>query len=133
MNRYACLVAEHAKEDDASQISPPHQLVGVVDITVLRDDDVLRHLEGAQEYLYVSGIAVPENYRRQKVATVLLQACEVIAVLWGYQYLVLRAYEDDSGARALYTNAGYRLVSRDPTWVTWIGRKRRILMVKRLR
>ncbi|XP_074279602.1 GCN5-related N-acetyltransferase 10, chloroplastic isoform X2 [Silene latifolia] len=63
-DRYACLVAEHAKEDDASTISLPHQLVGVVDITVLRDGDVLRHLEGAQEYLYVSGIAVPDNYRK---------------------------------------------------------------------
>lgn len=135
-DRYACLVAEPAKQDEASTKSQPHddyqKLVGVADVTVLRDNDVLQHLEGAQEYLYVSGIAVSNNYRRQKVATVLLKACEVISVLWGYEYLVLRAYEDDKGARALYTNAGYTLVSRDPPWLTWIWRKRRILMIKRL-
>lgn len=136
-DRYACLVAEPTKEDDTSaklqlQEEDHQELVGVVDVTVLRDHDVLQHLEGAQEYLYVSGIAVSNNYRRRKVATVLLKACEVISVLWGYEHVVLRAYEDDKGARALYSNAGYKLVSRDPPWVNWIGRKRRILMVKRL-
>lgn len=136
-DRYACLVAQPAKEYDTSMISQPQhdqqQLVGVVDVTVLRDNDVLQHLEGTQEYLYVSGIAVSNTFRRQKVATVLLKACEVIAVLWGYEFLVLRAYEDDWGARSLYTNAGYRLVATDPLWVTWIGRKRRILMIKQCR
>ncbi|KAL9245457.1 hypothetical protein vseg_019110 [Gypsophila vaccaria] len=132
-DRYACLVAEPEKEEDASVKSKQnHELVGVVDITVLRDNDVVQHLEGTQEYLYVSGIAVSDNYRRRKVATVLLQACEVMSMLWGYECLVLRAYEDDLGARTLYSNAGYKLVSTDPVWVTWIGRKRRILMVKRL-
>lgn len=134
-DRYACLVAEPAKEGDGTLMKPQkryQQLVGVVDVTVLRDNDVLRHLQGADEYLYVSGIAVAHNFRRQKVATVLLKACEVISVLWGYEYLVLRAYEDDRGARALYTNAGYQLVSGDPSWVTLFGRKRRVLMIKRL-
>lgn len=126
---------EPAKEGDGTLMKPQkryQQLVGVVDVTVLRDNDVLRHLQGADEYLYVSGIAVAHNFRRQKVATVLLKACEVISVLWGYEYLVLRAYEDDRGARALYTNAGYQLVSGDPSWVTLFGRKRRVLMIKRL-
>lgn len=140
-DRYACLVAEVAERDNTSSTNPQEldlhhqqqqQLVGVVDVTVLRDDDVLPHLQGVQEYLYVSGIAVSHYFRRQKVATVLLKACEVISVLWGYEYLVLRAYEDDQGAQALYTNAGYRVVARDPPWVTWIGRKTRVLMIKRL-
>jgi hypothetical protein len=42
----------------------------------------------------------------------------------------LRAYEDDDGARGLYSKTGYRVVSRDPDWVTWIGRRRRVLMMK---
>ncbi|KAK9713661.1 hypothetical protein RND81_06G042800 [Saponaria officinalis] len=63
-DRYACLVAEPAKEDSASTKSEHNNdLVGVVDITVLRDSDVIQHLEGTQEYLYVSGIAVSNNYR----------------------------------------------------------------------
>ncbi|KAL2893480.1 1-deoxy-D-xylulose-5-phosphate synthase [Bienertia sinuspersici] len=122
-----------AKEDDTATSTKSHRqdgrLVGVVDVTALRDNDVLQHLGGAPEYLYVSGIAVSNNFRRQKVATVLLKACEVIAVLWGHEYLALRAYEDDRGARSLYTNAGYRLVSKDPLWVTLIGRKRMIALL----
>nr|XP_043616970.1 uncharacterized protein LOC122588824 [Erigeron canadensis] len=124
-DRYACLVAE------ASDSEENQQMVGVVDVTVFRDQSVLVHLSGADEYLYVSGIAVLRDFRRKKVASVLLKACEMLARLWGYKYLVLRAYEDDMGARKLYTNAGYSIVSGDPVWTTsWIGRKRRILMIK---
>ncbi|KAL9263853.1 GCN5-related N-acetyltransferase 10, chloroplastic-like protein [Drosera capensis] len=126
-DRYACLVAYSITE--ASSLRP--QFVGVVDVTVLRDEDVLCHLEGAAEYLYVSGIAVSNSFRRQKVATVLLKACEMISLRWGHDYLVLRAHEDDMGARTLYENAGYRTVSGDPSWVSWVGRRRRILMFKR--
>lgn len=69
--------------------------------------------------------------RRKKVASVMLKACEMLANIWGYKYLVLRAYEDDLGARKLYTSAGYMMVSGDPVWTTsWIGRRRRILMIK---
>lgn len=132
-----------------------------MDATILRDNDVLEHLDGAEEYLYISGIAVSEQYRfiyvaknlqyntnyhlllyftlmylydhrRQKIATVLLKACDELSVLWGLDHLVLRAYEDDIGARELYTKAGYRVVTGDPPWTTsWIGRKRRVLMIKR--
>ncbi|GAB2271893.1 hypothetical protein Dimus_006722 [Dionaea muscipula] len=129
-DRYACLVAQPLTGREASVMVQP-QLVGVVDVTVQRDEDVLEHLEGAGEYLYVSGIAVSNSFRRQKVATVLLKACEMISILWGHEYLVLRAYEDDRGARALYENAGYRVISGDPSWVSWLGRRRRILMFKR--
>lgn len=124
-DRYACLVAEPSNEC-------PENLVGVVDVTFLRDHDVLKNLPGeTDEYLYVSGIAVSTNFRRQKVATALLKACDVLSVQWGAAYLVLRAYEDDLGARTLYTNAGYTVVSRDPPWLsTWIGRKCRVLMIK---
>ncbi|GMJ12552.1 hypothetical protein HRI_004924400 [Hibiscus trionum] len=121
-NRYACLVAE--SPSDA-------KLVGVVDVTALRDDDVLRHLHGAEEYLYVSGLAVSKRFRRKKMGSCLLKACEMLSVLWGFKYLVLRAYEDDLGARTLYANAGYQVVSGDTPWTTsWIGRRRRVLMIK---
>lgn len=39
------------------------KLVGVVDVTVLREDSVLEHLLGANEYIYVSGIAVLNKFR----------------------------------------------------------------------
>lgn len=57
-SRYACLVAEPTATEEQKR-----ELVGVVDVTVLRDDSVLRHLRGEEEYLYVSGIAVSESFR----------------------------------------------------------------------
>ncbi|CAK7340991.1 unnamed protein product [Dovyalis caffra] len=126
-DRYACLVAEPAADPSKSE----RKLVGIVDVTAVRDKDVLQHLEGADEYLYISGIAVSKIFRRQKIGSALLKACDVLSHQWGFEYLALRAYEDDVGARKLYTNAGYRVVSSDPQWVTWIGRKRRVLMIKK--
>ena len=35
----------------------------MVDVTALRDEAVLQHLGGAEEYLYVSGIAVLNDFR----------------------------------------------------------------------
>lgn len=138
-DRYACLVAEpdyHTVESGMHGMSE-NKLAGVVDATAFADKDILCHLEGAEEYLYVSGIAVSANYRRRKVATVLLKACDFLAYLWGFDYLVLRAYEDDVGARTLYARAGYKVVYKDPPWIsppwisTWLGRKQCVLMVKR--
>ncbi|XP_043703308.1 uncharacterized protein LOC122653520 isoform X2 [Telopea speciosissima] len=130
-DRYACLVAVPADALN-TKLESPQGLVGVADVTVLRDEVVLRHLEGAGEYLYVSGIAVSKDFRRRKVASVLLKACDMLSLLWGFDYLSLWAYEDDFAAQKLYTNAGYRVVSGDSPWITsWIGRKRRVLMIKR--
>ncbi|XP_059281856.1 GCN5-related N-acetyltransferase 10, chloroplastic [Lycium ferocissimum] len=128
-DRYACLVAEASS--DTSEVE--QNLVGVVDATVYRDNDVLQYLPGAAEYIYISGIGVLNKFRRQKVATALLKACDVLARFWGFDYLVLRAYEDDFGAQQLYTNAGYKVVSGDAPWKTkWIGRRRRVLLIKQV-
>ncbi|XP_008803790.2 uncharacterized protein LOC103717252 [Phoenix dactylifera] len=128
-DRYACLVVESVNVPDLLR-APEHELVGVVDVTVQRDEEVLRHLEGVEEYLYVSGMAVLKKFRRQKVATILLKACDALSLLWGYRYLALRAYEDDSAAQNLYSKAGYKVISGDPHWIGWIGKKRRVLMIK---
>lgn len=60
--RYACLVAESESKSDSQQ-ETAQGLVGVVDVTVQQDRDVLSHLEGAEEYIYVSGIAVLQKFR----------------------------------------------------------------------
>ncbi|KAK6785790.1 hypothetical protein RDI58_014315 [Solanum bulbocastanum] len=128
-DRYACLVAEAST--DTPEVK--QEVVGVVDATVYSDDDVLQYLPGGTEYIYISGIAVLNKFRRQKVATALLKACDVLARYWGFEYLVLRVNEEDFGARRLYTNAGYKVVSGDATWKTkWIGRRRRVLMIKQV-
>lgn len=130
-DRYACLVAEEADELLQSQ-APFEKIIGVVDCTVQDEGDILRNLQGVQEYFYVSGIAVLPSFRRRKVGTALLKACEVLALEWRQRFMALRAYEDDSSAKGLYAKAGYRVVSRDPGWVTWVGRRRRVLMIKDL-
>ncbi|KAJ3683491.1 hypothetical protein LUZ60_013718 [Juncus effusus] len=124
-DRYACLVAESVSESTSSQ-----EIVGVLDVTVQRDKDVLIHIKDSEEYLYISGIAVLKKFRRKKVATVLLKACDVLSRIWRYKYLALRAYEDDFRAQNLYLNAGYKVVETDPIWTAWIGNRRRVLMIK---
>lgn len=61
--RYACLVAEAAADEHSSSWELQKEIVGVVDVTVQRDDDVLSHIRGEGEYLYVSGIAVLTKFR----------------------------------------------------------------------
>jgi len=131
-DRYACLVAEEAEPTSQLSQAPYERIIGVVDCTVQDEDDILKHLQGADEYLYVSGIAVLPSFRRRKVGTALLKACEALGFQWKHRFMVLRAYEDDDGTRGLYAKAGYRVVSRDPDWVTWVGRRRRVLMIKEL-
>ncbi|KAL6897320.1 hypothetical protein ACP4OV_007016 [Aristida adscensionis] len=129
---YACLVAEDVEATMQLSLAPFEKIVGVVDCTVQDEQDILKNLQGADEYFYVSGIAVLPSFRRRKVGTALLKACEALALQWRHRFMALRAYEDDYGARGLYSKAGYRVVSRDPDWVTWIGRRRRVLMIKEL-
>ncbi|CAL5076113.1 unnamed protein product [Urochloa decumbens] len=131
-DRYACLVAEEAEPTTQLSQAPYEKIVGIVDCTVQNEEDIIKHLQGADEYLYVSGIAVLPSFRRRKVGTALLKACEALGLQWRHKFMVLRAYEDDDGARGLYAKAGYRVVSRDPDWVTWVGRRRRVVMIKEL-
>lgn len=61
--RYACLVAEEAAPATQQSLAPYEKIVGVVDCTVQDEDGILKHLQGADEYLYVSGIAVLPSFR----------------------------------------------------------------------
>lgn len=62
ISRYACLVAESVNANTA-EIVAETGIVGVVDVTVQRDNDIVKHLQGAEEYVYVSGICVPTKFR----------------------------------------------------------------------
>lgn len=58
------MVAEASDERTSyRKIGEKEEVVGVVDITVMRDENVLRHLNGDREYVYVSGIAVLPEFR----------------------------------------------------------------------
>lgn len=127
-NRYACLAVMPESVHLATQ-----KVVGVVDAAAMADRNVLKGLPGVEEYLFISGMAVDVKYRRQKVATVLLQACDLTALQWGFEFLVLQAYEDDKAARILYARAGYTVISSDPAWLSiWLGKRRRVTLAKRV-
>ncbi|KAH7277630.1 hypothetical protein KP509_39G059900 [Ceratopteris richardii] len=126
--RYACIVAM-----PGCQQSEDKEIVGVVDAAAMADRHVLKALPGIDEYLYISGMAVVPKYRRQKVATVLLQACDATAIEWGFEYLVLQAYEDDKAARLLYAKAGYVVIAIDPLWFSrLLGRRRKVILAKKV-
>jgi hypothetical protein len=56
-------VAEEAEAADQLSKAPYERIVGVVDCTVQDEDDILKQLQGVDEYLYVSGIAVLPSFR----------------------------------------------------------------------
>ena len=64
------------------------QLVGVVDVTVLRDQTVMDHLPlEAEEYLYVSGIAVLKAFRLYIYISILLNFLTFFALAFVLFYL----------------------------------------------
>ena len=64
----------------------------------------------------------------------LLEGVEKRGLEWGFHYLVLHVYEDNISARKLYQNSGYLALTTDPKWSSsLLGRRRRILMAKRIR
>lgn len=50
-------------DEGESGDEPAPMIVGTVNLAASVDNDVLRHLHSASEYLYVSGMAVDMNYR----------------------------------------------------------------------
>ncbi|CAI5465407.1 unnamed protein product [Closterium sp. Yama58-4] len=108
------------------------EVVGVVDLTALDDRSVLKHLSGAQDYLYLSGMAVHASLRRESIASVLLAAVEQLSLQWGFEYIVLHVHEDNIAARRLYQKAGYLAIDCDSRWTsTLLGMRRRVLLAKR--
>ncbi|HEY9625374.1 MAG TPA: GNAT family N-acetyltransferase [Crinalium sp.] len=86
-----------------------------------------------QQHLYLSNLAVKQEYRRQGVARQLLLACERIALDWGYKDLYLHVLEDNLPARRLYLGSGYEVVNVESSLGHWLfGRPRQIFLHKRL-
>jgi hypothetical protein len=56
-------VAEDAETDTQLSQAPYEKIVGVVDCTVQDEANILKHIRGVDEYLYVSGIAVLPSFR----------------------------------------------------------------------
>jgi ribosomal protein S18 acetylase RimI-like enzyme len=85
-------------------------------------------------YLYVSNLAVAQEFRRQGAAKHLLGLCEQTARNWGFEELYLHVLEDNQEAQQLYFKGGYQLQCIDPGWgILWFEQPRRLLLRKLLR
>jgi ribosomal protein S18 acetylase RimI-like enzyme len=122
--------------DDVDQLQEDRpSIVGVVDLIVLQKEEVLNFLDGATEYLYLSGMAVHNEYKRQGIGLLLLQAAETKARSLGFRFVVLQVYVENKAAQALYEKAGYRAVHTSSAWsletfLPGTQGKRRVLMIK---
>lgn len=84
-------------------------------------------------HVYVSNLAVEQGFRRQGVASALLQSCEHIAQRWQVDELRLHVMEDNRAAQALYRKAGFQTLQAEDTPASWFGlQARRLLLRKHL-
>jgi ribosomal protein S18 acetylase RimI-like enzyme len=96
----------------------------------IRDLSLLRFGQDCH-YIYLSNLAVAGDWRRQGVATKLLQACERSARTRGFRRLYLHVMEDNGAARQLYHRAGYQFYQVDqPWWDQLLQKPRRLLLSK---
>lgn len=84
---------------------------------------------------YISNLAISPKNRRRKIASRLVAAAEQHATRqWHCKSIALHVDPSNHPAYKLYKSMGYRKVSKQPTWQTFIeGRSNPlVLMVKRL-
>jgi len=81
------------------------------------------------QYPYVANLAVHPQWRRQGLATQLLEASEQQAKHWGFQQIYLHVLEDNHAARELYTRVGYQFYKADPelSFCPWLSPQRLLL------
>ncbi|MDJ0736197.1 MAG: N-acetyltransferase [Nostocaceae cyanobacterium] len=122
---HICLVAVDGTSTD---VTP--QLVGTVEMGVRLSDS---WIQAGRSFPYLSNLAVHPQYRRQGIASGLLQASEEIAHSWGFCDLYLHVLENNHRAQELYFKLGYRVHKIESHWNTFLfGRSRQIFLRKHL-
>lgn len=82
-------------------------------------------------HVYVSNLAVGQGFRRQGIASALLQSCEQLAHQWCIYELRLHVMEDNIAAQALYRKAGFKLFQTEDTPASWVGLQARRLLLRK--
>ena len=114
-------------------LPPSLQVLGVVEVSIQELRPVLRHLpRGAQDYAYISSMAVHQQYRRRGLAQALLQAAELQAMRWRKPHVTLHVHQANEAAVRLYSGYGMQVVEEEPGWKSLIGIKPKLLMYKNL-
>jgi ribosomal protein S18 acetylase RimI-like enzyme len=120
---------------DADSARRPGSVLGVVEVGVQDEADVLQHLKRGQlsatgTYAYITSMAVAPHLRRCGVGRALLQAAEQQAANWEQELVALHVYEANAPAIRLYERHGMRCCAQDPAWKGMLGGKVRQLMIK---
>jgi ribosomal protein S18 acetylase RimI-like enzyme len=124
---FVALVAESSDNGGGGSGGGP---LGVIELTLLADAEVLRHLPGNIRYAYISSMAVAAASRRRGMASALLDAAHARAAAWD-QPVALHVYDDNATAISCYKAAGYEEVARDAGWRKLVGGRVRVLMILR--
>ena len=82
-------------------------------------------------HIYISNLAVGQSFRRQGVASALLQSCEQLAQQWRIYELRLHVMEDNLAAQALYGKAGFGVFQIEDTPASWVGLQARRLLLRK--
>jgi ribosomal protein S18 acetylase RimI-like enzyme len=136
-SRYACLVALRTIDSGQANL---HQLmyvpgagnspVGTVELSV-RSTQIW---QSGGSFVYLSNLAVQPECRRHGIAQQLLEACEQIALGWGYENIYLHVLENNQGARRLYRRSGYQLHEVESNLGAWfLGQPRQLFLRKVLK
>ncbi|MGB3203011.1 MAG: GNAT family N-acetyltransferase, partial [Nodosilinea sp.] len=83
-------------------------------------------------HIYISNLAVGQDWRRQGIASALLQSCEQLAQQWRIYELRLHVMEDNVAAQALYRKAGFRVFQTEDTPASWVGLQARRLLLRKV-
>jgi ribosomal protein S18 acetylase RimI-like enzyme len=119
-------VCSIALYDDRGQT----RVVGTVEVGVRTANDRPK----PYRYVYISNLAVSDEFRRRGVARELLGDCERITRSWGYTELHLHVMADNANGLSLYQKLGYQVVSTEFlwSWFPWWHRPERLFMCKQL-
>jgi ribosomal protein S18 acetylase RimI-like enzyme len=120
--RYACLAALPLPTDDNHNAA----IAGTVEVT-LRQPWPWQ----GDRHVYISNLAVAQEFRRQRIATALLQSCEQLAQRWQVDELHLHVMEDNAAAQALYRQAGFQIDQAEETPASWFGLQARRLLLRK--
>jgi ribosomal protein S18 acetylase RimI-like enzyme len=86
-----------------------------------------------KRYVYISNLAVDNDYRRLGIGRELVEQCESIARDWGFTDIYLHVMANNLPGQHLYLRLGFEVLSSDQTWhlLPW-QRAQRLFLRKRL-
>jgi ribosomal protein S18 acetylase RimI-like enzyme len=87
----------------------------------------------SRRYVYISNLAVDNNYRRLGIGRELVAQCAAIASTWGFTEIYLHVMADNLAGQHLYAQLGFEVLSSDQPWhiLPW-QRPQRLFLRKRL-